>query len=148
MKRLVIVLILLACATAVYAHGTDYTRLPADGAVALQFTYSSEEPMAFAEIKVYSPGSGTAESILGYADRNGVYSFIPDEDGEWRVEAADGMGHKITAPISVHLRGYDVQPERKSTAGASLPLRVAFGLSLIVNIFALYWVFNRRKGRA
>jgi uncharacterized GH25 family protein len=50
--------------------------------------------MLFAKVKVFPPSSPDAPARESIADRNGYFSFVNDEPGEWRLTAEDGMGHK------------------------------------------------------
>jgi nickel transport protein len=82
---------------ALFGHGvevyeeTDRTR----GSVrVIRFTYTTGEAMMYARVFVYPPSSPAMEILQGTTDRNGVFCFLPDESGEWRLEAEDGMGHK------------------------------------------------------
>ncbi|MDR2633017.1 MAG: DUF4198 domain-containing protein [Treponema sp.] len=130
----------LLCPARLFAHGVEVYDLSGhtDKPVAtVHFTYSTGEPMAFSKVQVYPP-SNPAQGILeSVTDRNGLFSFTPDEAGEWRVEAADGMGHQG----SISLQG-SVQEgqslEQKADGKVPLPLRILVGLSLILNIFAAY----------
>jgi nickel transport protein len=125
---------------ALFAHGVEVYDISgsADKPVAtVHFTYSTGEPMAFTKVKVYPPAHPEQEILLSLTDRNGLFSFTPDEPGEWRVEAADGMGHQ--GSITLQSSAHEAQAPEK-TAGGKVPLllRMILGLSLILNIFATY----------
>jgi nickel transport protein len=93
--------------------------------------------MAFTKVKVYPPAHPEQEILLSLTDRNGLFSFTPDEPGEWRLEAADNMGHQGTITLQSNDQAASA-PEKKADGKVSLPLRIVLGLSLILNIFAAY----------
>jgi nickel transport protein len=123
-----------------FAHGVevyDLSSSPDKLVATVHFIYSTGEPMAFTKIQVYPPSNPEQGILESVTDRNGLFSFTPDEIGEWRVEAADGMGHQG----SITLQGSaptTQAPEKKADGKVPLPLRMILGLSLILNIFALY----------
>jgi hypothetical protein len=145
-----------ALAPALFAHGVEAALLAGRGpfpAQAVSFSYSTGEVMSFAVIKVFAPSAPGIETMQSITDRNGVFSFTPDEAGEWRITAEDGMGHK--GEITV-LAGGEESPAgaAQTTAALSgkkppLPLAAALGVSLICNIFACwYFAGTRRKGKS
>jgi nickel transport protein len=116
----------------------------------IRFTYSTNDPMAYAKVKVYPPSKPNVEAIKSFTDRNGYFAFLPDENGEWVAEAFDGMGH--TAKIAVN--SFEVSQnsvEDKNIAAASKTFKIVLALSLILNIYALYglatksFIFKRTK---
>jgi hypothetical protein len=94
--------------------------------------------MAFAKIRLFAPSRPEVEALSSLTDRNGRFSFIPDEEGPWTVEATDGMGHQGSITLNraaVELTGTaPAEPEKQ----APLLTRMILGLSLILNIFAVY----------
>ena len=112
-------------------------------AVTVHFKYSTGEAMAYAQIRLYAPSRPETEVLLSLTDRNGRFSFVPDEEGVWTVEASDGMGHQGsitisgTAETAVSGAAMGTAPE---AAGGKTPLfpRLILGLSLMLNIFVLY----------
>jgi nickel transport protein len=140
----------------IYPHGVEVYDISAAGnAGIVHFKYSTGDPMMYAKIKLYPPSRPEVESLQGVADRNGIFSFVPDEEGEWRIEAEDGMGHRGTITISAAAAGERAEaPEGKRAAGGGIPpvLGIITGLSLILNIFSV-WHFGAlflrsRKGGA
>ena len=83
------------------AHGTAY-RIIGDATVAtIEFVYSDQEPMQYAEVLVYSPKDKRVEFQNGRTDRNGRFSFCPDVTGSWRILVKDGTGHNVQSKIEV-----------------------------------------------
>jgi nickel transport protein len=149
----------------IHGHGVEVFDVTDGlaGARLVYFKYSTGEPMMYAKVKLYPPSRPEAESLQSVTDRNGIFPFVPDEEGEWRVEAEDGMGHR--GEISVKAAaGEDSggtggkEAEKRSAAGERAAgtgggkpvLGVITGLSLIINIFSGWyigaWFLRSRKG--
>ncbi|MDR1211263.1 MAG: hypothetical protein LBK40_03425 [Spirochaetaceae bacterium] len=126
---------MLFLAGALYPHGVETEVFSAPASV-VRFWYSTGEAMAYADVKVFSPASPAVETIAGWTDRNGCFSFVPDESGEWRVEAEDGQGHK--GVIDLNAEKGESGRIKKTAGSGPLWLRIFLGLSLILNIFAAY----------
>lgn len=136
----------------IYAHGVevyDVTGEPGGTAGIVYFKYSTGEPMMYAKVKLYPPSRPDVESLQSITDRNGYFPFVADEEGEWRIDAEDGMGHKGT--ITVNMAGA-APAALVESGGPPVPrvLGIVLGPSLIVNIFSVWYmgaVFARsRKG--
>jgi hypothetical protein len=110
--------------------------------------------MLFAKVKVYAPSRPDATAQESVADVNGYFSFAPFESGDWRLTAEDGMGHKgeIIIPVAEEAAPTeDAASNGTPASSARLPGLVAamLGLSLILNIFALWHFLGlRKKGAA
>jgi nickel transport protein len=144
MKKVVPIFLLITFSISIAsAHGVAATAINAGAVAAVEMLYNTGEPMAYAEISVFSPSSPDKEVIAGFADRNGRYAFVPDEDGEWRVEAADGLGHKSIITVN-HAIGADIAHEADE-GSSPLYIRALLGISIILNIFAAYSFVMRRK---
>ncbi|MEA3306446.1 MAG: hypothetical protein U9Q34_01515 [Elusimicrobiota bacterium] len=81
------------------AHGIEAS--PVIGGSGYKIKYADGEPMAFAEVKVYSPEDEKTVFQEGFSDNNGVFIFVPDTDGQWRIEFNDGMGHGAVKKIDI-----------------------------------------------
>ena len=133
---------------AAFAHGVEVSE--ATGHVAIRtarFMYSTGEPMLFAKIKVFTPSRPDAPAQETIADLNGYFSFVPFENGDWRLTAEDGMGHKGEIIIAVADDGAETAAAEDLNEAARLPGLIAgvLGLSLILNIFALWYFAGLRK---
>jgi nickel transport protein len=141
----------------VFAHGTGHRLLNDVKTTAVEFHYSDNTPMAYAEVLVFSPGNREIEFQNGRTDKNGVFVFCPDAAGKWSVTVSDGMGHAAEAAVSVQLPekqggkapGQDHSSETALSASSSKTMKIITGLSLIMNLaFALYLVKFRSKKSA
>jgi nickel transport protein len=130
--------LLLVFPAAVFAHGVETADVTGQGDIhTVRFSYTDGTPMLFAKVKVFPPSSPDAPAQESIADRNGYFSFVNDEPGEWRLTAEDGMGHK--GEITVAAAGTEAAGPTKTAGGTTpLPLRIMLGLSLLLNIFAVY----------
>lgn len=62
--------------------------------------YDDSSAVSYAEVEVYGP-EDKIPFQTGRTDRNGRFSFSPDQPGEWRVFIDDGMGHRIVLKTMV-----------------------------------------------
>lgn len=133
------------------AHGVETARvtgLTDRAAETVRFTYTTGEAMMYAQIRLYPPSSPETDIYQSVADRNGLFSFTPDEAGLWRVTAEDGMGHK--GEITVEAAG-PAAAANKAAMGRSKPpkpLAALLGISLLLNGFALWFIHKMRREKA
>jgi uncharacterized GH25 family protein len=150
MKHLFIAAVfLLNLPAAVFAHGVDISDMTGRQDVhTIRFSYTDGTPMLFAKVKVFPPSSPDAPAQESIADRNGYFSFVNDEPGEWRLTAEDGMGHKGEISVSVghaETAAGELVPETPKDANAPpLPLTAVLGISLILNVFGAWYVTGIR----
>jgi hypothetical protein len=137
---------------AAFAHGVEISDVTGQAGVkTVRFMYSTGESMLFASVKVYPPSTPDATVQETMTDRDGYFSFVPFENGEWRLTAEDGMGHKGEILITVADRtASETAGAVPAVTGTSLsgklpvPIAIALGLSLILNVFA-FWYFAGKK---
>jgi nickel transport protein len=135
----------------VFAHGVEIsiasgaTEYPVETA---HFIYSTGEAMSFSTVRVYAPSRPDVEIIQSITDRNGYFSFVPDETGEWKLTVEDGMGHKGSITINVGTSLGETKKAPKSSGGKlPLPVGIVLGLSILCNIFFVwYYVGKQKKG--
>jgi nickel transport protein len=133
------------------AHGTGHRLLKHEPVVAVEFHYSDDTPMRYAEVMVFSPRDLKVEHQNGRTDRNGKFVFCPDVPGKWLIKVNDGMGHEEKAVMEVGpeaIAGQSENPRTHPASGGSEPLskalKIIAGLSLIMNVsFAGYFVKRR-----
>ncbi|MDR0409701.1 MAG: hypothetical protein LBH18_04815 [Spirochaetaceae bacterium] len=138
-----------------FGHGVEVYDLGSEEKPvrAVYFKYSTGDPVSFAKIKLYPPSTRdkNVESLVSITDRNGFFCFSPDEAGEWRVDMEDGMGHKGTINVAVSCSVVEeaAAAENKPAAGrVPLPLGAALGLSLLANVFGIWFLAARAKRAA
>lgn len=121
-------------ATAALAHGANIEV--SQGQIQIQATYDGGDPMANAQVLVYSPENLEEPWTEGTTDDNGQFSFAPDlgQPGAWEVTVRQaGHGDIVTIPVG----------ESASAAGAGAGPALA-GLSPTqqwVTIGSVIWGF-------
>jgi uncharacterized GH25 family protein len=152
MKRFFICLLLTAALflpAAAFAHGVEvFDETGKPDVHTVRFAYTDGESMLFAKVKVFPPSSPDAAAQESIADRYGYFSFVPFENGEWRLTAEDGMGHKGEIFITV---ADGTASETTATSDASqsgklpVPIAAALGLSLILNVFGFWYLAGKKS---
>ncbi|MEM7343987.1 MAG: carboxypeptidase regulatory-like domain-containing protein [Chloroflexota bacterium] len=82
-------LLLFGFTTPAYAHGVVITySLQSNGEVQLEAEFDTGEPMAEAQVTVYSPEDPLTPWLIGTADEVGRYTFVIDPDvlGLWDIQ--------------------------------------------------------------
>jgi nickel transport protein len=132
----------------VFAHGVEIFDVTGQAGVrTLQFMYSTGESMLFASVKVYPPSTPEATVQESMTDRDGYFSFVPFENGPWRLTVEDGMGHKGEVVVTVAGVTTETAAAARNAASSGklpAPIAVVLGLSIILNVFA-FWYFLGRK---
>lgn len=134
-------------------------RLTREGRVVVAAChYDGGTPVTGAQVTLYPPGSDTPYQT-GVTDRAGVFAFLPESPGEWRVLVDDGMGHRREASIQTAATyesgagsddhgaagsGAD-QAHTHVSGGAELSWKLATGLSLIVGLTGFAYGFTARR---
>ncbi len=76
-------------------HGVE-TEIREVKGVEIIVQYADGTPMASADAKIVSP-SGKEKNLQ--TDNEGRVVFYPDENGKWRIEIDDGLGHGVVKEI-------------------------------------------------
>jgi uncharacterized GH25 family protein len=127
-----------------FAHGVDVSDVTGQAGVkTVRFGYTDGESMLFAAVKVYPPSTPDATVQESMTDRDGYFSFVPFESGDWRLTAEDGMGHRGEIVITVSDETVAVV---NTAPSGKLPTLIAtvLGLSLIFNVFAFWYLMGRK----
>jgi len=80
------------------AHTVSGRVLDGKAAIA-EFRFSDGSPMAFADIKVFAPSKELW--LAGRADGAGRFAFMPDNPGEWTLEAREAENHTARLALTV-----------------------------------------------
>ncbi|GHV17930.1 hypothetical protein FACS189493_6480 [Spirochaetia bacterium] len=148
-SMLVFILSLIFPDTA-FAHGVEVSDVTGQADVhTVRFSYTDGTSMLFAKIKVFPPSSPDAPAQESIADLDGYFSFVPFEAGDWRLAAEDGMGHRgeIIVTVDGATEAKTAVTAQNTTLSNKLPKAIAIvlGLSLLANIFALWYFAGLRK---
>lgn len=111
------------------AHGL--LTAPVSGGEGVRVVYDDEEPVSFADVRVFAPGGGKPV-LTGVTDRNGCFLFRPDTAGVWKVQVDDGMGHAapqfVTSGVAASAAAPAPPPRMSKTQGAVTGLALVFGV--------------------
>jgi nickel transport protein len=148
-SRWLMLLMVLLCPWQVLAHGVEGTVQP--GGLAAVCQYSTGEPMSYAKVTIFSPGTNQPFQV-GYTDKNGRFCFYPDGLGEWRVTANDGLGHRLEVKVPVT----DLEATKQilptpgpASVSNTRTLRVLTGLCAIFGLSGfLFWFQGIRSKRS
>jgi len=86
-------LIRLCFSKTLFAHEVNYQVKGAQG-VCVSFFFAGGEPVDYAEIEVYAPGEKIPFQ-KARTDRNGIFCFMPDKKGVWKVIAKGTTEHGL-----------------------------------------------------
>jgi nickel transport protein len=139
---------LLLWASLAYGHGVTY-GICDEHAMAVRFDYADDEPMSYVEAKVFGPESPlNLEFQNGRTDARGVFAFVPDRPGTWRVEAWDNLGHKGSIEVIVEQSntGLKARSQVETIKNGSVVIRILLALSVIANL-AFVIAFIKRPNR-
>lgn len=151
MNKILLTMFILALSSVSLAYGHGVTYGVSDNySVAVRFGYAGGEPMSYAETKVYGPeSSADVEYQNGRTDAAGLFAFVPNVAGKWRVVTRDSQGHKGSFEIVIEESDVGLKAGNQNKEGIeeSMLFKILFGLSLIANL-ALAAVFIKQPKRA
>jgi nickel transport protein len=144
-----IVITVILTASLAYSHGVTYGIFD-EKAIAVRFGYAGDEPMSYVDVKVLGPKSTPdLEFQNGRTDARGVFAFVPNIPGLWRVEAWDNQGHKGIIEVVVEQDKTGLKPT--SQAGnlkdGSTMVKILLAFSAIANL-AFVAAFIKRPKRS
>jgi nickel transport protein len=144
-----LVFVIMLAASTAYGHGVNYGVFDED-AIAVRFGYAGGEPMSYIEVKVFGPTSShDLEFQNGRTDARGVFAFVPDIPGAWRVEAWDNLGHKGSIELVVEQGNAGLksagQTEGGGLNGGSAMVKILLALSTIINLAFVAAFIKRPK---
>ena len=93
-----------------------------------EFRFSDGSPMAFADIKVFAPSKELW--LAGRADGAGRFAFMPDNAGEWTLEAREAENH--TAHLTLTVGAGDLAATALIGRHWAFVLLVSFALNILL----------------
>ncbi len=114
-----------------------------EGGVYVRTFYDDGTPVSFAEVKVYTPRE--REFLSGVTDVNGIFAFVPDGAGRWKVEVDDGMGHRVVKVLFID-EGRELKLDGRG-GGFPRVFGVITGVSLIFGLCGLFALLTARRGK-
>lgn len=141
-----VLLLTFGVALPVQAHGADiaYTTTQAL-VVEVAAHYDSGDPMADAQVLVYTPAEPQTPWLTGVTDAQGSFSFMPDPalPGTWEVMVRQS-GHGGTVYVEVAEEAAGVVPQTSGSTGYT-PLQLALmSLSVGWGFIGTALYFTRR----
>lgn len=108
----------------------------------VQASYYDKAQSKDADVDVYPPGESSDPFVSGRTDPNGVFAFVPDQAGAWRVVVDDGRGHRESIDVAVDDLGasqpFAARAERNPVDRALGGVGVIFGLTGL-------WLWRRSR---
>lgn len=102
--------LVLLCSQPGWSHGAIAT---VTHTFSVEATYSSGQPMAEAQVAVYSPDNLNEPWTTGQTDQQGNFEFSPDSAGNWEVVIRQaGHGTTVNVPVAT-------QPQVAPSAGST-----------------------------
>lgn len=126
-----------------YAHGVVY-EIKNDKAVIIKVGYDDGEPMIYAKVKIFPPADRKTEYQNGRTDKNGCFSFLPDQSGEWKITVSDGMGHGVNRTIKVE----EAMEIENISVGLPRWYKLIVGISVLWGLGGLVFFLMARKEAA
>ncbi len=128
------------------AHELEAIILMVPPAVVIRAAYGGSEPVVFAKVRVFGPGSLPREFQTAVTDQRGYFSFVPDGPGEWRVIVDDEEGHRREVTVNVPQPfGSNARP---ITGSSDRLERALLGLSLLIGATGFLYGFKARRNSA
>ncbi len=141
-------------------HGMT-VRMTMEGRVVVTTChYDGGIPVADAQVTLFAPGEDEVY-LTGTTDPAGLFAFVPNNPGNWRVGVDDGMGHRREARLEVGAapgqeeHGHDALhadhtheaalPHTHEPEGSDRPWRLAAGLGLIFGLTGFAYGFTARR---
>lgn len=126
------------------AHDIEAAVQLAAPAVIVKATYAGSQPVVFAKVQVFAPGSQAVEFQTGLSDKRGTFTFVPDVSGDWRIVFDDEEGHRREVQVAVPERF-----EQGSAPAASAPVsrfeRALAGIAMILGATGIWYGIKARK---
>ncbi len=111
-------------------------------AVVVKAYYDEANPMSSCRVEVTRP-SDSSYLLAGETDQQGIFAFLPEDDGLWVVTVSDGMGHRARIDIEVKDGGAVAEGDEPETGRFN---GLIVGVSIIFGLFGIIAIFYRRSG--
>jgi nickel transport protein len=103
--------------------------------------------MSFAQVDIAAP-DGKPGFQSGRTDRNGMFLFLPDGDGKYRVTVGDDMGHRLVLAKTIAGDG-NIAASRESRAIAGVSAGkgngVVGGLGMIIGCGRIIYGWRQKR---
>lgn len=135
------------------AHAIRFTVNQEPPAVIVQAAFSRTAPLADASVEIFAPGSEVPYQ-KGSTDKQGYFSFLPNETGTWKVSVDDGMGHYDMIAISISSEFFtreeiiiagDTEIQQITHDAIPVAYKIIFGLALIFGLTGIMYGIKAKK---
>jgi nickel transport protein len=110
--------------------------------------YDDGDPMSYGDVEIRSPNADVPFQT-GRTDRNGLFLFQPDKQGQWQIEVKDGMGHRLALGFVVGADGTAPETVNAHAPMASetmtRPLQIIAGLCIIFGLSGFLYGWKARR---
>jgi len=143
-----VVLLCLCFLKELFAHEVNYQVEEAKG-VCVSFFFAGGEPMNYAEIEVYE----SEEKIpfqKARADKNGIFCFMPDKKGIWKVRAQGETEHGLhAAEVAIKVKeDLSIEGFKKPLVATYTKLFIALGIAgWLVGLTGVYLFWKHKQSR-
>lgn len=103
-------------------------------------SYSSGQPMASAQVVVYSPQKPGEPWITGQTNEQGEFEFQPDTDGNWEVVIRQaGHGTTVSVPVGTQVAQAQDNHTKAQPTTALMAEPIANPIQRWVSAGAAFW---------
>ena len=128
----------------VAAHDLEVSVRSSQDVFVARASYAGKDPAAYCQVSIYAPKNSSREFQNGRTDVNGVFSFVPDHVGDWRMVVDDEMGHR--KEVTVKVTESTAQSSQASSNSQPLLQKLLTGFGVILGITGLaFWYATKRK---
>jgi len=148
-KVLFLMFLLCLCfSEKLFAHEVNYQVKGAQG-VCMSFFFAGGEPMDYAEIEVYAPDEKIPFQ-KARTDKNGIFCFMPDKNGIWKVIAKGETEHgphgteiEVAVKEDLSIEGF-----KKPLVATYTKFFIAFGIvGWLIGLIGLYLFLKEKKNK-
>lgn len=136
-------LLVLLAALPIWAHDLQVTWQQQGSVVIVRSAYAGTESCAYASVEIFGPGDTKTEFQNGRTDAKGMFSFVPDRAGNWRIVVDDELGHRVEKTMDISGGGAAV------AMGGAQPIwqKMITGLALIIGLTGFLYGWKARRAR-
>ena len=141
------------------AHSIKFEVEKHSPTITVHSYFSKDAPLGDASVEIFSPGNEEAFQ-KGHTDKQGFFTFRPNDSGTWKVTVDDGMGHFDQVTVNVSGKFFideeptkeeeptvvdDDKPEETKQAEIPLVYRIIFGLSIIFGLTGILYGIKAKR---
>ncbi len=145
----------------IMAHGVHVDVSLQYPVVITKSYYSANQPLKWADIKIYSPDNAEEPYQTGKTGQAGYFAFIPNRAGDWKVIIDDLQGHRKETIITIEEGFFNEEEQEviivadttlqhthshaKEEPGISGFYSIILGLAIIFGITGIFYGLKARQ---